>query len=228
MKLACQCFWALAACALLLGRAQAGPVLTFEGLKDFEAVANYYNGGTGSMGTGPGPSYGITFGAFALASIPGQSSGTVTPFPGDPSPPTVLLLVDPTSQIGPGNPISTTMNVAGGFTQGLSFYFINIADATRVTDAKFFSGPNGTGTLLATDTLPVTPAAFGGPSTVSFSGTALSVVFDGGNNQLALDDISFITPVPEPSTMALVIASLPLLLILWWRGRNTRANQYFP
>src|SRR5688500_15620137 len=35
--------------------------ITFEGLQNFEDVRNYYAGGHGSLGSGPGPDYGITF-----------------------------------------------------------------------------------------------------------------------------------------------------------------------
>ena len=36
-------------------------VLTFNGLQNREEVLNYYDGGTGSLGSGPGTNYGITF-----------------------------------------------------------------------------------------------------------------------------------------------------------------------
>lgn len=35
--------------------------LNFGGLNDGEEVLNYYNGGFGSQGSGPGPNFGITF-----------------------------------------------------------------------------------------------------------------------------------------------------------------------
>ena len=41
--------------------------LNFEGLKNAETVSNYYNGGQGGKGSGPGPNYGITFGPNGLA-----------------------------------------------------------------------------------------------------------------------------------------------------------------
>src|ERR1700719_1091898 len=52
------------------------PVLTFEGLRDNEPIFNYYNGGFGGNGSGPGPTYGITFVADALAILSELSGGT--------------------------------------------------------------------------------------------------------------------------------------------------------
>ncbi len=187
------------------GASAAGAVLTFEGLQNFEQVANYYNGGNGSLGTGPGPAYGVTFSAFGLAYIPGQQSGMVTPFPGDPSPPTVLLL---DNLNGPaGFPTSMTMDSVSGFAQDLSFYEIYIGTNGSV---QIYSGPDGTGTLLAQQALPMTGtllsnAVFTGPIDVPFSGTAHSAVFTGGNNQLALDNIALLGPVPEPSSWVLLM-----------------------
>ena len=53
--------WIVMVGTICASPAMAGPVLTFEGLQNFERVENYYNGGTGSLGSGPGPGYGITF-----------------------------------------------------------------------------------------------------------------------------------------------------------------------
>ena len=86
MSMTMRSLLAASALALLAIPAWAEPVLTFEGLKNHEPVADYYDGGKGGLGTGPGPNYGITFSSNALALI------RETPFPGDPSPPTVLLL----------------------------------------------------------------------------------------------------------------------------------------
>ena len=49
------------------GGAAGGTTLTFEGLKNYEEVENYYNGGKGSKGSGPGTNYGVTFSSNALA-----------------------------------------------------------------------------------------------------------------------------------------------------------------
>jgi hypothetical protein len=219
MKLVYKCALAMAVCTLLAGPGRAGPVtMTFEGLKNFEGVADYYNGGTGSLGTGPGPAYGVTFDSNALAYIPGQQTGTITPFPFDPSPPTVLLLANLTGWYPGGYPISTTMNVARGFTQALTFYYVNITSSSPTETVQIFSNVDGTGAVLAKMTLPASSqAVFVGPDTLSFTGTAYSVVFSGGNDQLAFDNISLLAPVssvPEPGTLALAVITLPFLLLL--------------
>ena len=195
------------------GVAAGGPVLTFEGLKNFEAIENYYNGGKGSLGTGPGPKYGITFSSNALAYIPGEQSGKVTPYPGDPSPPTVMLLGALGQGLAPGQPISATMDVSGGFTGGLLFYDIAIVKKATVT---IWSGLDGTGKQLAQMNLPLVPAgneAFGPPIAMMFSGTAKSVVFSGGNDELAFDDITF--GVPEPASWLLLACGITG--VAFWR-----------
>ena len=54
---------AAASGVLVSGSANAAFMLDFNGLDgaDLESVGNYYAGGYGSLGSGPGPNYGITF-----------------------------------------------------------------------------------------------------------------------------------------------------------------------
>jgi hypothetical protein len=218
MRLSPKCFPALTVCALLAGQARAGSTtLTFEGLKNFEGVADYYNNGKGTMGTGPGPAYGITFSQNAAAYIPGQQNGKVIPYPGDPSPPTVFLLAAPGNAIGAGQPITATMDVKGGFVGALTYYYINITDNKNPATVQIFSGLDGGGKLLATQNLlMVQPGreVFSGETRLSFKGIARSVVFSGGNDQVAVDNISLkpASPAPEPSTIVLVVVSLPFVL----------------
>ncbi len=205
--------------ALCADRAFASTVLTFEGLQNFEGVANYYNGGMGSLGSGPGPEYGVTFSTYALAYIPGLQNGPVTPYPGDPSPPTVLLLFNQASPIGAGYPTSFTMDVQAGFSSALYFYDLNIGTAGTV---KIYSGTDGTGSLLASQSLPTTPAAFGGPTDVTFSGTAYSAVFSGGNDQLAIDNITLApAAAPEPSSVVVLALGVGGVASISRRRRRT-------
>jgi len=174
--------------------------LTFEGLQDGEAVNNFYNGGTGSLGSS-GTNYGINFSSSSLALITGN-------FDQPPTAPTILFFLSSTA----------VMNVAGGFDTGFSFFYSAVNQPASVT---VYDGLNASGNVLATLALPVTPS-HGPPSCnanfcpfvpvgVSFSGTALSVDFGGAEDQVAFDNITLGAAipgtgneVPEPSTMLLM------------------------
>lgn len=184
--------------------------LTFDSLQNSEQVLDYYNGGTGGMGSGPGPNYGIAFASDALAIDGGNYSG-------NPSPPGILVFLS-----GPG----AIMNVAAGFDTGFSFYY-SAARNPGVVDV--YDGLNGSGTLLATLVLPVTPTLPGGggdfnnwvPIGVAFAGVARSVNFSGTANQIGFDNVTLgsETPaVPEPSSF--ILAGLGVLGTLAYRGRR--------
>ena len=78
---------ALLATALLISTRAEAQVrqLTFEGLQNNEVISTYYNGGTGSNGSGPGPSWGITFSNSALALCPTNEPGCTGNFGNQPS-----------------------------------------------------------------------------------------------------------------------------------------------
>ncbi|MGA2541370.1 MAG: PEP-CTERM sorting domain-containing protein [Verrucomicrobiota bacterium] len=169
-------------------------VLDFTGLQDLEFIGNYYDGGFGSDGSGPGPNYGITFGPYAQAIISSTVGGTGD-FQNAPSD-TVAFF-----QAGPG----AIMDKAAGFTTGFSFFYSAIKDPGSVT---VWSGLDGTGTLLASLALPTTPSLPGFPTTfndwipvgVTFAGTAESVNFSGTADWIGFDDITLgglPSPIPD-------------------------------
>ncbi len=198
----------LLATLMLIGAlaANAGTVvLTFEGLQNNENVLNFYNGGMGSMGSA-GPNYGISFGSDSLAIISGAAGGSGN-FSGSPTMPTVLYFLS-----GPGD----VMNVAAGFDTGFSFYYSAVVYPGSVS---VYDGLDGSGNLLASLTLPVTPSGgspectYGSycpwvPVGVSFSGIAQSVVFSGSADYIGFDNITLGSdvpiPGPEPSSLAML------------------------
>lgn len=98
------------------------------------------------------------------------------------------------------------MNVAAGVTGGLSFHHAG----TEAAVISAYSGLNGTGTLLGSITLAATgDYATWQKSVLSFAGSAQSFDLTGLNGVAALDNIA---AVPEPSSIALLLAGGALLL----------------
>lgn len=175
--------------ALLLlsagSRLQAQTLLTFEGLRDGEAVASYYSGGVGSLGSGPGPNLGVTI-TPAVTRLSSAAGGTGE-FSGEPSPSTALFV-----------PSITTVNLREGFQYGLSFFYAN----RWTTEVRVYEGPNLTGMLLSITYLAASTGSYDGATTeavnlpftsaaVTFPGTARSVGFvSRAGSGLYLDDVS--------------------------------------
>ena len=196
MKFASFCrkaaFGVLLAAGAMPAFAQSTVTLTFEGLGNFEPVSQFYNGGTGGNGSGPGTNYGISFSPNSLALIDSDAGGTGN-FGGEPSPDTVLFFTSGTA----------VMNVPAGFATGFSFYYSAISNPGTVV---VYDGPNATGNVLATINLPTTPnngapdptGTFSPfvPIGASFAGTARSVDFGGTVNQIAFDNITLGASIP--------------------------------
>lgn len=185
-------------------------VLDFEGLGNIDFIGEFYNGGTSGSGNGPGPDFDISFSASALSVIDADAGGSGN-FGGEPSPSTILFFLS-------GG--AATMNVPAGFDTGFSFFYSAISQPGQV---RVYDGLDGTGNLLTTLDLPLTP--FNGapdptgqfspflPFGVAFQGVARSVDFSGVANQIGFDDITLgsETPggtgnpvIPEPGTMLLM------------------------
>jgi hypothetical protein len=199
----------------------AGISLNFEGLKNFEPVQNFYNGGLGGFGSGPGTNVGASFSSNALAVIDRDAGGDGN-FGGEPSPSTVLFFLTGSA---------ATLNYSAGFTTGFSFYYSAIELPGVI---KVYDDLNATGNLLATLNLPLTPLN-GAPDPtgqfspflpigVAFSGIAKSIDFGGTANRIAFDNITSgsdkpVGTVPEPASVLLLASGLAGLAA-WRRTRG--------
>ena len=229
--------------ASLTGSARAAVIdLTFEGIiptypGTSTFIENFYNGGTSSAGTS-GTNYGVTFSANASAlclntagvSCSNTSRGGIG---------------DPHSQLGAlyipfGTGSSGDIDVAAGFTTGFSFNY-SAQNAAAAIDV--YSGLDGTGTLLASVALPVTPSQSGTnpvcdgaaycpffPDGVAFAGTAELIQFvPGTGNDVVLDDVTFGSSIPGGGTTPLP-ATLPLFAggagLLGLLARRKKRNQF--
>ena len=194
---------------LIAQQTQAAILLTFEGLQNEEPITNYYTGGLGGLGSGPGEDIGVYFSANAHSLIDTDHGGTGF-FEGAPTPKTIMYF----STLD-----TATMTVAAGFDSGLSFYYTSPFFAGSIT---IYDGLDGTGNVLAvldlpnTDSHSVDPADVYSPFVpieISFGGTARSVDFSGVNGQIGFDNIilgaGVLQNLPEPS---ILFMSVPITL----------------
>lgn len=231
MKLGYSILAAAAAMTCAIGTAQADVVvLNFENIAPYPndstvAIQGYYNGGTSSIGTS-GPNLGVEFTANALViclNTPGVYCSN-----------TSRGGVAPGSELGGLYWLEgpeTYMNYAAGFEDGFSFNYA--APNTEGASVSVYDGLNGTGTLLATLELGLTPSTCGSEYSadycpfvaagVNFDGVAKSISFAGLANYVVYDDVTFgsaIPGVPEPSTYALF--GLGLLGLAYTARRRSR------
>lgn len=181
--------------------------LDLSGLQNNEAIENFFNGGYGGNGSGPGPNDGITFSNNSLAIISVANGGDGN-FQFNPSGGPAAYFTGGSGDI---------LDEASGFTTGFSFYYSS-AQAGTVT---VWSGLDGTGTELASVDLSAqgnTDCAAGSSlffcnwtaAGATFAGTAESVDFGGVEDEVGFDDITLGagspegSATPEPSSLLLV------------------------
>lgn len=190
--------------------AQTTVTLDFEGAAGYvNAIAEFYNGGTDSLGQS-GPNLGISFTNAAVA----LSNDVLGPYYSNaPSPLTVMFAFDTTA----------VMNVAAGFIDRLTFSYAS--NANTLDAVNIYSGLNATGTLLASASLfgNASLACTDSPycrfdlTSVKFAGLGQSISF-GGNAPGVLYDNVTVTTVPEPSTYLMLALGL-LAVVVAKRGR---------
>lgn len=176
-------------------------LLDFNALQVGEEVQGFYDGGFGSMGTGPGPNFGIAF-----------TGDFVTVAEGVFGPP--LRGEQLTSASG-------TMDIAAGFSGDFSFYYQNSGAEGAL---NLYSGVNGSGSLVATELLPSTPGFI---AVDLVEGTPFkSAVFTGDVNTLVFDNITFgFLVTPEAGSISLLLTVLAAFVFVCRRsigGRQIR------
>lgn len=213
----CQTFrFALLPALLAIASPLPATVLTFNGLQDSEQVLEFYNGGTGSLGSGFF-NYGVSFQPGAMALFDSDYGGTGN-FANSPSPFTVLFSTNG----------SLNFNVSAGFVEALNFFYVTQANGAPGA-VRIFSGLNGGGQQLASATLnPVQQICPGDPQggfygcwqsvALPFAGLARSVVIDAPALQFGVDSIGLrlvgfdvtTSPLatPEPGSAMLVAGAL--------------------
>ena len=214
LKKQCMLFFTAGIALVTYMQAAYCDLLTFEGLQDMETVLNFYAGGRGSYGSGPGPNFGISFalnsGGGVLIDSDNGGSGS---FANEPSPSTILY-----NQAAP-----IQMNVPMGFTS-LSFFY----SAPFGLPIEIYDDIGGTGNLLVSTTLTATPDGPGDPAgggafgtfvfqTIPFMGTARSAIISNGSDPVFVDDME-VAVIPEPAPFILI--SLGGLIVLFVRGRK--------
>ncbi len=164
----------------------------FDPLANGESVLEYYNGGFGGMGSGPGPPLGVSFSPDWIASPPdvyGVPGGKSAGFAG-----------------------TAIINFHEGWAGLMSFYYLGSALTVRL-----YEGENASGSLVAT--LNLGPGDFV-PTGISTGTTPFhSAVFVSSGARIdALTNGAQV--IPEPGGVALTIIGLAILGLAAGRRRT--------
>ncbi len=178
--------------------------LDFNDLQVGEEVLGYYDGGFGSLGTGPGPTLGVTFTADFFTVDQG--------------------VFGPPSQAEELTTTSGIMDVLpafGGSGGTFSFYYTNSGPNNGAV--SLYSGLDGTGSLVTTISLPPTPTFSAASPLAGLPGPFESAIFTGTAGTLVFDNVTFSPPgvgpvLPEPSSISLLFIGL---LAVWLSARKS-------
>jgi len=172
-----------------LSEAQTKGVVNFGRLKNLEFIHQFYNGGMGSLGSGPGPNFGLQFTANAQTIISASKGGSGN-FIGNPGGLPVMFFQT-------GN--SVTMTATNGVDVAVWFYY----SALQTGSATVYAGPNGTGSILASITLPPNNSGCNtyklcvwSPVAVPLNATAESISFAGVPDYLAIATVHLGSAIP--------------------------------
>jgi hypothetical protein len=184
----------------VLSEAQTKANVNFVGLKNLEFINQYYEGGKGSLGSGPGPNYGLQFTANAQTIVSASKGGSGS-FINNPGGNPVMFFQTGTN---------VTMTATNGIQTGMWFYY----SALQTGRATVYAGPNGTGAILASITLPPNDSGcttyrlcVWSAASVPLTATAGSISFAGVPDYLAIGPTHLGLAIP--TSMALTSSQNP-------------------
>ncbi len=173
----------------------------FTGLQNLEFVANdcssgtgYYDGCTGSLGSGPGTNLGLEFTPNAQAIISAAHGGAGN-FTGNPSNHPVMFF-------------HTDDHVAVTFRKGVALGLWFYYSALQNGQATVYDGPSGTGNILTSVSLNPNDSGCDTykmcvwtPVGVPLSAMANSIQFSGTADDLGIGDLHLGKPLPSTTTV---------------------------
>jgi len=175
--------------------AQTKGIATFGGLKNLEFVNNYYNGGTGSMGSGPpNKNLHLEFTSNAQVIVSAEKGGSGN-FINNPGGYPVMFFQTGTSVI---------INATAGVTTALWFTYSALQPGT----ATLYDGPNATGNILSSISLTQNDSGctmykmcVWSPVGVPLTATVASIRFSGVANYIAIGAIHLGAKLPTSTVL---------------------------
>lgn len=169
--------------------AQTKGIATFGGLKNLEFINQYYDGGIGSFGSGPGKNLHLAFTANAQAIVSANKGGSGN-FINNPGGYPVMFFATGTSVV---------VNTTAGVSTGVWFTYSAVQPGT----VTIYDGADGTGRVLGSTTLVPNNTGCTGykmcvwtPVSFPLTTPVASIRFSGTANQLAIGAIHFGVKIP--------------------------------